>query len=72
MLGLEGADVVGEDLTRLAALHATGVRVIDSSYQAARAAGAEIVHDLTDEPWGVRRFFVKDLDGYVINVLAHD
>jgi catechol 2,3-dioxygenase-like lactoylglutathione lyase family enzyme len=45
---------------------------VDASYRAARAAGAEIVHELTDEPWGVRRFFVKDPDGHVINVLAHN
>ncbi len=44
---------------------------INASYQAARAAGAEIVHELTEEPWGVRRFFVRDPDGHVINVLAH-
>ncbi|MET8120591.1 VOC family protein [Micromonospora sp. NPDC005189] len=36
------------------------------------AAGAEIVHELTEEPWGVRRFFVRDPDGHVINVLAHE
>jgi catechol 2,3-dioxygenase-like lactoylglutathione lyase family enzyme len=45
---------------------------VDASYQAARAAGAEIVHELTEEPWGVRRFFVRDPDGNVINILAHD
>ncbi|MGS2617829.1 VOC family protein [Micromonospora sp. LZ34] len=45
---------------------------VEASYQAARAAGAEIVHELTEEPWGVRRFFVRDPDGHVINVLAHD
>ena len=45
---------------------------VDASYQAARAAGAEIVHELTEEPWGVRRFFVRDPDGHVINILAHD
>jgi catechol 2,3-dioxygenase-like lactoylglutathione lyase family enzyme len=45
---------------------------VEASYQAALAAGAEIVHELTDEPWGVRRFFVRDPDGHVINVLAHD
>ncbi|SDZ48315.1 Uncharacterized conserved protein PhnB, glyoxalase superfamily [Asanoa ishikariensis] len=44
---------------------------VDAAYEAARAAGAEIVHELTDEPWGVRRFFVRDPDGHVINVLAH-
>lgn len=44
---------------------------VTASYQAARAAGAEIVHELTDEPWGVRRFFVRDPDGHVINILGH-
>lgn len=44
---------------------------VDASYRAARAAGAEIVHELADEPWGVRRFFMRDPEGHVINVLAH-
>ncbi|SDC12745.1 VOC family protein [Actinokineospora iranica] len=44
---------------------------VDAAYAAAVAAGAEIVHPLTDEPWGVRRFFVRDPDGHVLNVLAH-
>jgi hypothetical protein len=30
-----------------------------------------IVYPLTDEPWGVRRFFMGDPSGTVINVLAH-
>lgn len=33
--------------------------------------GWEIVYPLTDEPWGVRRFFVKDPNGVVINVMSH-
>lgn len=33
--------------------------------------GLRIVYPLTDEPWGVRRFFVEDPDGRIINVLAH-
>jgi catechol 2,3-dioxygenase-like lactoylglutathione lyase family enzyme len=44
---------------------------VDEVYRKAEAAGAEIVHPLTDEPWGVRRFFVRDPNGAVINVLAH-
>lgn len=43
---------------------------VDAAYTAAVAAGAEIVHPLTDEPWGVRRFFVRDPDGHVLNVLS--
>jgi predicted enzyme related to lactoylglutathione lyase len=44
---------------------------VDAAYEAARARGYEIVHPLTTEPWGVRRFFVRDPDGNVINVVAH-
>ncbi|MFJ8928627.1 VOC family protein [Streptomyces sp. NPDC102364] len=44
---------------------------VDAVYAAMRAAGAEIVHDLRDEEWGVRRFFVRDPQGKVVNVLTH-
>jgi len=44
---------------------------VDAAYAAAVAHGAEIVHPLTDEPWGVRRFFLRDPDGHVVNVLGH-
>jgi len=44
---------------------------VDAVHAAAVAAGAEVVHPLTDEPWGVRRFFVRDPDGHVVNVLSH-
>ncbi|MEV5509658.1 VOC family protein [Streptomyces orinoci] len=44
---------------------------VDASYDALRDSGAEIVYPLTDEDWGVRRFFVRDPDGRVVNVLGH-
>ena len=44
---------------------------VDAAYDAAVRRGAEIVHPLTDEAWGVRRFFVRDPGGNVINVLSH-
>lgn len=44
---------------------------VDAVYEAMRAEGAEIVHPLQDEDWGVRRFFVRDPNGRVINVLTH-
>ncbi|GAA2781280.1 VOC family protein [Streptomyces rameus] len=47
------------------------VEDVDAAYAAMRARGAEIVHPLTDEEWGVRRFFVRDPDGRVVNVLGH-
>jgi uncharacterized glyoxalase superfamily protein PhnB len=44
---------------------------VDAVYDRARAAGAEIVYPLTDEEWGLRRFFVRDPNGAVINVTEH-
>ena len=44
---------------------------VDTTYQAAVAAGLEIVHPLSDEEWGVRRFFFADPSGNVVNVLSH-
>jgi uncharacterized glyoxalase superfamily protein PhnB len=35
------------------------------------ARGFEVVYPLTDEPWGIRRFFVRDPRGTVISILAH-
>ena len=35
------------------------------------ALGLHIVYPLTDEPWGVRRFFVTDPNGVIINVASH-
>ena len=43
---------------------------VDAVYAAIGASGAEIVHPL-DEEWGVRRFFVRDPNGRVVNVLSH-
>ncbi len=39
--------------------------------QYALRRGLTIVHPLTDEPLGVRRFFVQDPSGNVINCLVH-
>ena len=44
---------------------------IEEAYAEAQRRGYEIVHPLTEEPWGVRRFFVRDPDGNVINVVSH-
>ena len=44
---------------------------VDAIHAEAMRRGLDIVHPLTDEPWGVRRFFVKDPNGTVINVAAH-
>jgi predicted enzyme related to lactoylglutathione lyase len=44
---------------------------VDEAYAEAQRRGYDIVHPLTDEPWGVRRFLVRDQDGNVINVVSH-
>jgi len=44
---------------------------VDAAHEGAVAAGLEIVHPLTDEDWGVRRFFLRDASGNVVNVLSH-
>ncbi|MGH2448161.1 MAG: VOC family protein [Chloroflexota bacterium] len=44
---------------------------VDSVYAEAQRRGAPIVYPLTTEPWGVRRFFVEDPNGVVVNVMSH-
>ncbi|MCM2414453.1 MULTISPECIES: VOC family protein [unclassified Streptomyces] len=44
---------------------------VDAAHAAMVRGGAEIVYGLHDEEWGVRRFFVRDPNGRVINVLGH-
>ena len=44
---------------------------VDRLHAEAIARGFAIVHPLTDEPWGVRRFFVRDPFGTIVNILAH-
>jgi lactoylglutathione lyase len=44
---------------------------VDAYHRRAREAGFEIAYPLTDEPWGMRRFFVRDPAGRLVNVLSH-
>lgn len=44
---------------------------VDAVYERVVAASLEVVHPPTDEDWGVRRFFFRDHDGNVINVVAN-
>jgi catechol 2,3-dioxygenase-like lactoylglutathione lyase family enzyme len=45
---------------------------LDAAYAEARQRGHEIVYGPVDEPWGIRRFFVRDPNGIVISVLTHE
>ena len=44
---------------------------VDEAYEEAKRRGFDIVHPLTTEPWGIRRFLVRAPDGNVINVNSH-
>ncbi|WOC13615.1 VOC family protein [Gordonia sp. MP11Mi] len=44
---------------------------VDAAYAEAQRRGYEIVHPLTTEEWGVRRFFVRAPDGTLLNIVAH-
>jgi catechol 2,3-dioxygenase-like lactoylglutathione lyase family enzyme len=45
---------------------------LDNVHQRALAAGFPIEYGPMREPWGVRRFYVRDPFGRLINILAHD
>lgn len=40
---------------------------VDRAYRSVRTNGLDIVRDIRDEPWGIRRFFVRNPIGAVIN-----
>ena len=44
---------------------------VDDVHARAVSRGFKIVYPLTNEPWGVRRFFVTDPNGTIINVMCH-
>ncbi|MFZ1855169.1 MAG: VOC family protein [Candidatus Nanopelagicales bacterium] len=44
---------------------------VDAAYEEAQRLGYQIVHPLTTEPWGVRRFLVRAPDGNVLNIVRH-
>lgn len=44
---------------------------LDEALRRAQAAGAPIVYGPAVEPWGVRRFYVRDPLGNTLNILQH-
>ncbi|WP_449277632.1 VOC family protein [Leucobacter sp. GX24907] len=44
---------------------------VDAAHAEALAEGLEIVRELRDETWGIRRFFVRDPSGRTINIASH-
>ncbi|NNC89981.1 MAG: glyoxalase [Akkermansiaceae bacterium] len=48
------------------------VEDVDAVHAKAVELGLKVVYPLTNEPWGVRRFFVEDPNGAVVNILSHE
>jgi uncharacterized glyoxalase superfamily protein PhnB len=44
---------------------------VDSVHARALALGHDVIYELRDEDWGVRRFMARDPGGRVVNVLSH-
>ncbi|MGJ7563333.1 VOC family protein [Variovorax sp. GB1R11] len=44
---------------------------VDTAFERMKAAGFAIEYGPVDEPWGVRRFYVRDPFGKLVNILAH-
>jgi catechol 2,3-dioxygenase-like lactoylglutathione lyase family enzyme len=47
------------------------VEDVDDMHEKFKTAGFDISYGPVDEPWGVRRFYVTDPFGKVVNILAH-
>ncbi|MFB9328896.1 VOC family protein [Paenibacillus aurantiacus] len=45
---------------------------VDEAFERMRSAGFKVEYGPADEPWGVRRFYVRDPFGKLVNILAHD
>lgn len=44
---------------------------IDAFYDKAKQRQLKITYPITNEPWGVTRFFVEDPNGVTFNLLSH-
>jgi len=44
---------------------------VDSAFERMKSAGFAITYGPVDEPWGVRRFYVRDPFGKLVNILTH-
>lgn len=44
---------------------------VEAALAGMRAAGFAIEYGPADEPWGVRRFYVRDPFGRLVNIISH-
>lgn len=71
--GLAVVQLVTQDATapHNPAISVTVGEDVDEAYEEARRRAYEIVHPITTEPWGIRRFLVRAPDGNVVNINSH-
>jgi catechol 2,3-dioxygenase-like lactoylglutathione lyase family enzyme len=63
--------VRAEDAMTLQPDFTVEVTDVDAIHAKALAHGHAVVYPLTDEPWGVRRFFLRDPNGKTVNIMRH-
>jgi predicted enzyme related to lactoylglutathione lyase len=63
--------ILTDDPSGLRPAYSVGVDDVDAVHARAVEAGHEILYALRDEPWGVRRFFVRDPLGDIANVVQN-
>lgn len=45
---------------------------VEEAFKRMKKARFKIEYPLTEEPWGVKRFFVRDPFGRLVNILSHN
>ncbi len=65
---VKGSAPVGTDRTVALTIE---VEDVDAMHTRAVERGIAVVYPLTNEPWGVRRFHVRDPNGVLINIMMH-
>jgi len=45
---------------------------VEAAFESMKRAGFLIEYGIATEPWGVRRFYVRDPFGKLINILSHE
>jgi catechol 2,3-dioxygenase-like lactoylglutathione lyase family enzyme len=63
--------LISEDPSGLHPDASVEVKDVDAVHARLVELGHEVVYGPADEPWGVRRFFVRDPSGVILNVMAH-
>ena len=60
-----------DDASELLPNMSVEVEDVDEVHARAIERRLAIVYPITSEPWGVRRFFVLDPNGTIVNVMSH-